>query len=44
MGPFPGNIGVLCTQLGNYAVKIIQMTLDIRNTPTSVKICINLSK
>ena len=29
---------VLCdTQLGNYAVNIIKMTLDIWNTPISVK-------
>ena len=34
-----------CTtaQLGNYAVKIIKMTLDIRNTAILVKIGVNLS-
>ena len=36
---------VVCgTQLGNYAVKIIKMTLDIWNTPSSVKICLHLSQ
>ena len=34
---------VLCsTQPGNYAVKMIQMALDIWNTIISVKICANL--
>ena len=36
---------VLCgTQLGNYAVEIVQMTLDIWNTWISVKIGVHLSQ